>query len=84
MRKEIKWFASEMEKVLARNDYKGGWKFEDYDYLFDRLHDEWIELRKELRRKNKSNENILKECVDIANFSMMIADIMIPNKAKLT
>jgi len=84
MRKEIKWFASEMEKVLARNDYKGGWEFEDYDYLFDRLHDEWIELRKELRRKNKSNENILKECVDIANFSMMIADIMIPNKAKLT
>ena len=80
MRKKIKWFANEMEKVLSNNDYKGGWEFEDYDYLFDRLRDEYIELRRELKKGDENSSNILKECVDVANFSMMIADVIISNE----
>lgn len=80
IRKEVKWFADEMEKVLKENDFKGGWSdnYCDEFYLRDELKNEVKELSKELGRigdtSPRSKESIIKECVDVANFAMMIAD----------
>jgi NTP pyrophosphatase (non-canonical NTP hydrolase) len=84
MRKEIKWFANEMEKALQENDYKGGWHDEDFDFLFERLTEEKKELRNCFCRfkkflalepkDSKTKNQIIREAVDVANFVMMIAD----------
>lgn len=81
MRKEVKWFADEMEKILKKNDHKGGWEQEDLDYLFTCLKEEVKELRKKLPKdwlqwlydSIENPKEIIKECVDIADFAMMIA-----------
>ena len=72
LRDSVKWFATEMERVLKTNDYKGGWKNCTLQYLSMRLTQE----RKELKEAIKSNdaEEIINECCDIANFAMMIAE----------
>ena len=84
LRSEVIWFGSEMEKVLTFHDsQKGvvGWKDEDPDWLFNRLKDEVYELKQALEKINYSSVAskeefmpILKECVDVANFAMFIAD----------
>lgn len=74
LRKEVQWFAEQMEEKLRQNDYKGGWDKCSMQYLTMRLTQERKELNKLLKKKNKSSEDITKECVDIANFAMMIAD----------
>ena len=89
IRKEVQWFAKKMEEKLARNDYKSGWKGYDKDgkqnwkegcsveWLFFKLSEEIGELSKELRALlagSKTDEFIILECADVANFAMMIAD----------
>ncbi len=89
VRPEVQWFAIEMEKKLALNDHKTGWKDCEVDMLIGRLKEETQELEDEWwKRKNdfgrsagegfmfvSSNEDLIKECADIANFAMMVADL---------
>lgn len=62
-------FSFEMEKKLRKNDYKGGWENEKNSFLTQRIKDEFQEL---LEAKN--DKDIQAECVDIANFCMMLYD----------
>lgn len=81
MRKSVKQFAEEMEKVLKKHDHKGGWKYEHFSYLYGRLNEEVGELESSIPPNENLNsltpralDVIIKECCDIANFAMMIAD----------
>jgi len=77
MRAEVKWFAEQMESKLQENDHKGGWKDCDCYWLLNRAKEECLELLHELnvhRDLGGNKEKIIKECSDVANFVMMIAD----------
>ncbi|PEP86132.1 hypothetical protein [Bacillus pseudomycoides] len=77
MRAEVKWFAEQMESKLQENDHKGGWKQCGKYWLFERMQEEMTELLQELSLFSNDAENedrVIKECADIANFAMMIAD----------
>lgn len=80
-RASINWFSSKMEEILSENDYKGGWDHLHFKYLFDMMRLELDELLiayheidywKLLSEEDKNK--LICECVDIANFAMMIAD----------
>ena len=65
-----------MEIVLAENDYKEGWRLSTIDYLFNCLLFEVAELHTAIYNDEITKAyNISKECIDIANFAMMIRDI---------
>ncbi|PGW89949.1 hypothetical protein [Bacillus cereus] len=77
MREEVKWFAEQMESKLQENDHKGGWQDCDCYWLLKRASGECLELLRELdvyRDLGDNKEKIIKECSDVANFVMMIAD----------
>lgn len=77
IRSEVKWFAEQMESKLQENDHKGGWQQCGKYWLFERMQEEMTELLQELSlfSNDAKNENrIIRECADIANFAMMIAD----------
>lgn len=91
MRKEVKWFAEKMEEILSRNDRErgnDGWKGEDVIWLLGRIEDETEELIKALKKAGfedveyapnltfDERASIIKEAVDIANFCMMVADVI--------
>jgi hypothetical protein len=67
MRPEVLAFAWLMEDKLRQNDHKGGWKECSFDYLMHRLVQEQDELLKQPH---------ISEAVDVANFAMMIADVI--------
>jgi len=69
LRPEVKRFAEEMERQLRNNDHKGGWENCDRTFLLNEL----VKNYKALLATGKK-ENILRRCVNIANFAMMIAD----------
>ena len=91
VRREVVWFAEEMEMRLKANDYKGGWKDCSPMWLLNRLKEEVRELEDELKsqygfichccghkqepRKNEA-QDIIREASDVANYAMMIADIV--------
>lgn len=70
-RKEVQWFSEQMEAALKANDHKGGWYDCEEGWLLRRLSQELQELR---QARTKGREAVIKECADIANFAMMIAD----------
>lgn len=73
-RTEITWFAKQMEKKLTRRmAHREGWKDASPDALFTRLKEEVVELDEALIAEAPSLD-IIDECVDVANFAMMIAD----------
>ena len=82
MRESVKWFAGIMEQTLQKHDEnKGsdGWLSCDVLSMFEDLKKEVDELEKLIIKYDyvKSEELlIIKECADIANFAMMIADIV--------
>ena len=73
IREEVVKFALLMEKKLKENDSKGGWSKCEYDYLLQRIDEEVVELKHSIR-VNGSDRKIGRECADVANFAMMIAD----------
>lgn len=77
-RKVVQDFAIEMEKRLKDNDYKGHWKDFSTSYLVNRLNQKVEEVEKALGLyllfDNENKGSIKDECVDVANFAMMIAD----------
>lgn len=72
LRPDVLAFACLMETKLRKHDAKRGqsWKQDDVRDLFDRLTDE----AKELRRALNGRGDVVDECVDVANFAMMVAD----------
>jgi len=70
LRREVRLFADEMERVLRLNDQKEHWSYLPIEDLLDRLEEEVEELREAL----ESDGEVEIEAVDIANFAMMIAD----------
>ncbi|MBO6550984.1 MAG: hypothetical protein JJ964_15390 [Rhizobiales bacterium] len=81
-RPEVLAFATEMERVLKTNDYKGGWKHCDLTYLKRRLTQERGEFERALARyradpeHEQSKHAVLDEACDVANFLMMTCDVI--------
>lgn len=71
-RKQVQWFAGEMERVLKENDHKGGWDKIETLVLLNRLKEEVAELADAIEADDVSVT--IKEAIDVANFAMMIAD----------
>ena len=72
-------FAERMEEKLAKNRHKGdrkGWLKDHPIDLWNRLDEESTELYAALKNENSTFEEIANEAADVANFAMMIADIM--------
>ncbi len=75
LRPELDAFADLMEKVLRRNDHKGHWCACTTSYLFSRLVEEVGELGRSIDEE-RAKDRIRKEAADVANFAMMIADVV--------
>lgn len=85
IRKEVQWFAEQMEKKLKENDHKKHWhsikggqllesirkKHHKCFYIFD---DIGFQVSQSGKAKNESIDALIKECAGIANSAMMIAD----------
>ncbi len=87
MRKALKQFAEFQEKILKDNDCKLGWKECSLNDLYEKLQYEMIELSSVILSvysdvppdesiDEEIKEQISKECADVANFAMMIYDIV--------
>ena len=73
-RREVAWFACQMEQQLVLNDHKGGWTDCGTEWLLTRLLEEARELSVALTSCSPL-ERVVKEAADVANFAMMIADV---------
>ena len=80
VRKEVSDFAKIMEEKLQENEHKGGWDNCDNDFLFNRLLQEMTELHESLAELKITKGNgkgiareTMRECADVADFSMMIS-----------
>jgi NTP pyrophosphatase (non-canonical NTP hydrolase) len=73
LRPAVQKFALAMETELRDNDHKGGWSGESTKELLARLHEETHEVW-HATTYGASEEIVLSECADVANFAMMIAD----------
>ena len=77
VRPQVLWFAQQMEAKLKANDHKGGWENESIHSLIGRLGQEWRELYDALFPPWKRDpERVAEEAADVANFAMMIADVV--------
>jgi len=68
-------FTAVMWRKLIANAHKGGWKNNLAEELLERLHEEVEELERAIM-EDDNPQNIAKECADVANFCMMIADVV--------
>jgi hypothetical protein len=80
-RKEVRWFAQFMEARLRANDHKGGWLDCPIESLLPRIYDEYRELLnavtgKPIHQVPDDIQAIIDECADVANFAMMVADLV--------
>ena len=73
LRKEVHWFAQEMERKLRKNDHKRHWSHCEAQHLSMRLTQEREELRRAVACGDP--DEILSEAADVGNFAMMIADV---------
>lgn len=79
VRPEIARFAELMEVKMAQNDHKPPWRGESIRRLLDQLFDEFLELQHavdEFEVFTREAEPVIEEAVDVANFAMMIADVV--------
>ena len=83
MREEVKKFAEEMEKVLVKNDFKGGWSECNIKTLYRCFETETKELKELIEVKlidqideYNSVQNYIEEIqdkiIDMVNYCMMI------------
>jgi NTP pyrophosphatase (non-canonical NTP hydrolase) len=75
IRKEVQTFAKAMEIVLRQNDYKEHWSTFEPETLFAMLQTEVEELKSAFLL-NLTPPEIEKECIDVANFCMMIYNVL--------
>ena len=83
LREELYHFAMIMEGQLQEHEGRGGWRGEPLDYLFKRLVEETGELSAALLG-HKDKEKMIRECADVANFAMMIADNLRQASARMS
>jgi len=76
IRKTATEFAQEMERVLRANDRKGGWEDCSASWLLMRLRQEVEELSWALRERPHFPGGIMVEAADVANFAMMLWDVV--------
>ena len=74
VKRSIKWFAAEMRKKLMQCTDKPLWRGEKPEHLWGRMCGEIVELKEEMDRGGTKSA-VVKECADVANFAMMIADV---------
>lgn len=77
VRPEVMRFSRLMESKLKDNDYKGGWSDDDPINLLNKLVCEVWELQNAINEATDPYD-IVSECVDVANFAMMLADNLMP------
>ena len=77
-RPEVIRMARVMEYKLRLNDHKGGWKNGMPLWFLTRLAEEVGELSKAVRTCPHNDPRVHFEAADVANFAMMVADIMYP------
>lgn len=78
-RPSVRLFASSMEAKLRKHDDKPGWQRDNLFELLERLEEELQELRYTLGQWDLDNtyaKEVLGECADVGNFSMMIHDLI--------
>lgn len=73
LRKEVQWFAEEMENKLASKDgqHPEGWQGDSTIALFKKLERKVEDLGE---TSIADGESVKRLAVDVANFAMMIAD----------
>lgn len=75
---KVTLFANEMIKKFKTHEHKGGWKNmntkEDLQKLLGWLKDEVKELETAL--ESESDENVVKEAADVANYALIISDLV--------
>lgn len=77
LREEVQWFAERMEGRLAKFDQtcgEDGWKNDDYDFFLGRIDETKHDLA--IAIKQGDGNLAIKEATDLANFAMMVADIV--------
>ncbi|OFC94614.1 hypothetical protein BTGOE4_10040 [Bacillus thuringiensis] len=79
IRSEVKWFAEHMESKLKENEHKTGWTDCTVDFLSSQIRKNLNELDSMFQElpSNYSvfSANVIRQCSDMANYAMMIADI---------
>ena len=68
----VPYFAADMQEQLDKNSHKTGWWRMSPGQCLRRAKQEMAELTRALK-KNKSKEDVVGECADVANFVMFIA-----------
>jgi hypothetical protein len=79
IRPVVQRFAEHMERVLQKNDHKGGWKGMTVHDVVDLMYMELREADIERYRWGTGNGNryvLIRELVDVANFAMMGVDLL--------
>lgn len=84
IRPSVRLFAGAMEDKLGKNDHKGGWEDEPYEWFFMKLAEEVGELARlfidasshhlSVREHEVWQARVLEEAADAANILHMIAD----------
>jgi len=69
MRIELERFVEEMERILKENDYKGGWKKTDNDFLIKKLIEEFAEYFVVLENPTWTGLNVIREFVNQFNYA---------------
>lgn len=79
-RTEVLIFSEAMERVLRKNDHKGGWGEMSLGEIFDRVQEEFQEAEDawESVKKREHYEKVSEELVDVANFCMMFYNNLHP------
>jgi hypothetical protein len=75
-REEVLLYSQAMERVLRKNDYKGGWNELSLGDILDRIdvelkeaHEAWNAVK-----KREHYDKVSEELIDVANFCMMFYD----------
>lgn len=71
----VPWFVDMMREKLLANAHKGTWRNDAVGDLFLRLKLEVDELERVIETR-RPRHMVVRECADVANFAMMIADVM--------
>jgi hypothetical protein len=74
VRDEIYDFSNKMELKLRKRDGYGGWQYLPLDYLRQKLQAEVREL--EISLQYEPANEVMNECIDVANYCMFIWDIL--------
>ena len=78
LRPEVQWFAERMEVKVRSNDWKGCWQNMTPTEILARIREDTDELEDVLRG---GAVNVMLEAVDVANFAMMLADVVWADEA---